>query len=97
MDLLKFRKSCGDCTDEELVKAVWEIDQTVQLPDQARAWIWMLIKRLLKTDRYALEGVFLWCEAAFKHGQKKVKKHLRCVGNTSRARKDVYPDLFLPS
>ena len=79
MDLLSFRKSCGEGTDEEIVKAVWAIDKSVRSPDQARAWIWALIKRLLDTERYGLAGLVLWGDALFNAGPKAVQQLLRHV------------------
>lgn len=82
MDLLKFRQSCGDCTDEELVKAVAALDPTVEVPDQAKAWIWALIKRLLDTERYALAGALLWGDALFNARPKAVQQLLKFVRGT---------------
>jgi hypothetical protein len=79
MDILEFRRKCGQCTDEELVRAVWEIDKSVQSPDQAKAWLWALTKRLLDTERYSLAGVLLWGEALFNPGPKAVQKLMRAV------------------
>jgi hypothetical protein len=76
MDISKFRQQCGECSDKEIVAAVSEIDKTVQTPDQARAWIWALIKRLLDTERYGLAGVLLWGDALFNPGPKAVKQLL---------------------
>lgn len=82
MDLAKFRESCGECTDEELVRAVWEIDNSVSSPDQAKGWIWALIKRLLDTERYASAGVLLWGSALFNPGPKAVSQLLKFVRST---------------
>lgn len=82
MDLLAFRKACGEGTDEELVRAVAEIDPSVQVPDQAKAWIWALAKRLLDTERYALAGMLLWGPALFNAGPKAVQQLIRFVRST---------------
>jgi hypothetical protein len=82
MDLLAFRKSCGECTDEELVRAVAALDPTVKTPDQAKAWIWFLIKRLLDTERYGAAGVLLWGEALFNAGPRAVQQLLHTVRGT---------------
>lgn len=82
MDLLSFRKSCGDGTDEELVRAVSVYDSSVTHPDQARAWIWFLIKRLLDTERYASAGVLLWGDALFNGSPRAVQQLLRTVRTT---------------
>ncbi len=82
VDLAKFRRSCGECTDEELVRAVAEIDPTVEVPDQAKAWIWALIQRLLNTERYALAGILLWGDALFNPGPRAVQQLLRFVRST---------------
>ena len=79
MDLAKFRRNCGECSDEELVRAVAEIDPSVEVPDQAKAWIWAVLKRLLDTDRYALAGVLLWGDALFNAGPKAVQQLLKFV------------------
>lgn len=62
MDLAKFRESLGEGDDESVLKAVGEIDSTVESPDAARAWIWALVKRLLDTERYGAAGRLLWGE-----------------------------------
>jgi hypothetical protein len=79
VDLAAFRRSLGEGTDEEIVPAVWAIDKTVQSPDQARAWIWALIKRLLDTERYAPAGLVLWGEALFNNGPAVVSQLLKAV------------------
>jgi len=82
VDLAKFRKDCGECTDEELVRAVSACDTTVTHPDQAKAWIWMLIKRLLDTERYASAGLVLWGEALWNPNPKAVQQLLHTVRST---------------
>ena len=82
MDLLKFRRECGEGDDESLVKAVATIDPTVLTPDQAKTWIWMLIRRLLDTERYGLAGLVLWGEALFNSGPRAVRELLRFVRST---------------
>jgi hypothetical protein len=82
MDLAKFRRSCGECSDEELVKAVAAIDPSVEVPDQAKTWIWALVKRLLDTERYALAGMVLWGPALFNAGPKAVQQLLKFVRST---------------
>jgi hypothetical protein len=82
MDLLKFRRNCGECSDEELVRAVWEIDQTVANPDAARAWIWAMVQRLLNTERYNSAGVLLWGEALYNPNPKAVQQLMRFVRST---------------
>jgi hypothetical protein len=82
MDLQSFRKTLGEGTDEEVVRGVWEIDHSVQSPDQARAWIWALVKRLLDTERYALAGLLLWGPALWNPGPKAVQQLLRFVRQT---------------
>jgi hypothetical protein len=79
LDLVEFRKDCGGCSDEELIAAVQKIDPTVQSVDQARSWIWVLIKRLLDTERYGLAGMVLWGEAIFNSGPKAVRQLLTKV------------------
>jgi hypothetical protein len=82
MDLVKFRQSCGEGSDEELIRAVAEIDSSVEVPDQAKAWIWAMIKRLLDTERYALAGVLLWGPALFNPGPRAVQQLLKFVRST---------------
>ena len=82
MDLVAFRKDCGACTDEELVSACAKIDPSIQHPDQAKAWIWALVKRLLDTERYGLAGLVLWGEALFNIGPVAVQKLFRFVRST---------------
>jgi hypothetical protein len=82
MDLFKFRRDCGGGDDESLVKAVWTIDESVRTPDQAKAWIWTLIKRLLDTERYSLAGTILWGEALWNPRPKAVQQLLRFVRMT---------------
>jgi hypothetical protein len=82
MDLLKFRRNCGEGTDEELVRAVWELDQSVKLPDQAKGFIWALIKRLLDTERYNSAGVLLWGEALYNPNPKAVQQLMKFVRST---------------
>ena len=79
MDLVKFRRDCGEGDDESLVKAVWAIDQTVTTPDQAKSWLWILIKRLLDTERYSLAGLLLWGPDLWNPGPKAVRDVLRFV------------------
>lgn len=62
MDLAKFREQLGEGTDEEVLRSVWEIDSSVRDPDQARSWIWALVKALLDTERYGAAGCLLWGE-----------------------------------
>jgi hypothetical protein len=82
MDLLKFRHECGQGDDESLVKAVWAIDSTVQTPDQAKSWIWVLFKKLLDTERYGAAGLLLWGPALFNSGPRAVRELLRFVRST---------------
>lgn len=82
MDLLKFRRDCGEGDDESLVKAVWEIDKSVQSPDQAKTWIWFLIKRLLDTERYALAGLVLWGPALWNPEPRAVRELIRFMRST---------------
>jgi hypothetical protein len=82
VDLVKFRETCGECSDEELIRAVWEYDQTVVNPDQAKGWIWAFAKRLLETERYASAGVLLWGPALFNPGPKAVTQLLRFIRAT---------------
>jgi hypothetical protein len=82
MDLIEFRRKLGEGTDEEIVKAVWEIDQTVQTPDQAKSWIWFFFKKLLDTERYSLAGLLLWGEMLWNPGPKAVQQLLRFVRQT---------------
>jgi hypothetical protein len=82
MDLATFRASCGEGTGEELLKAVAAIDPSVLTPDQAKAWIWALLKRLLDTERYAQAGLLLWGEALFNAGPRAVNELLRFVRST---------------
>lgn len=73
MDLVKFRRSCGDGTDEEIVRACWALDNSVTTPDQAKSWIWALVKRLLETERYGAAGTVLWGEDLFNYGPRAVR------------------------
>jgi hypothetical protein len=82
MDLLKFRRSCGECSDEELVRAVWELDPSVRSPDQAKGYIWALVKRLLDTDRYNSAGVLLWGEALYNPNPRAVQQLMKFVRST---------------
>jgi hypothetical protein len=82
MDLLKFRRDCGGCSDEDLVRAVSSLDPSVQHPDQAKAWIWFVIKRLLDTERYGSAGLLIWGEALFNAGPKAVQQLLHTVRTT---------------
>lgn len=79
MDLVELRQKFGQGTDEELVRAIWEIDHSVKEPDQAKAFIWALIKRLLDTERYSLAGLILWGEALWNPGPRAVRDLLRFV------------------
>lgn len=82
MDLAQFRRQCGECTDEELVRAVHQLDETVTGPDQAKTWIWALIKRLLDTERYGAAGMVLWGEAIFNFGPQAVRQLIQKVRTT---------------
>jgi|SRR5215469_1484643 len=82
MDLAAFRRDCGEGTDDELVSACAKIDPSIQHPDQAKAWIWALVKRLLDTERYGLAGLLLWGEALFNIGPTAVQKLFRFVRST---------------
>jgi hypothetical protein len=82
MDLIEFRRKLGQGSDEEIVPAVWELDRTVDTPDQAKAWIWALIQRLLDTERYGLAGMLLWGEKLFNSGPRAVKQLLKYVRQT---------------
>jgi hypothetical protein len=82
MDLAKFRRDCGECSDEELVRAVSAYDPSVQHADQAKAWIWFLIKRLLDTERYTSAGLLIWGEALFNHRPRAVQQLMHTVRNT---------------
>ena len=82
MDLAKFRQECGECTDEELVRAVQLLDTTVQTPDQAKTWIWFLIKRLLDTERYGLAGLVLWGPALWNPQPRAVQQLLHAARST---------------
>jgi hypothetical protein len=82
MDLVQFRRECGEGTDEELVRAVYHIDQTVESPDQAKSWIWALVKRLLETERYGAAGLVLWGEALFNYGPQAVRQVIQKVRTT---------------
>ena len=79
MDLAQFRRACGECSDQELVKACFSLDPSIQHPDQAKTWIWALIKRLLDTERYASAGLLLWGEALFNPGPKAVQQLLKFI------------------
>jgi hypothetical protein len=82
MDLAQFRRACGEGTDEELVKAVAQIDNSVESPDQAKSWIWALVKRLLETERYGAAGMILWGSALFNSGPQAVKQVIQKVRTT---------------
>jgi hypothetical protein len=79
MDLLEFRKSCGGCDDESLIQAVAKIEPSVQNIDQARAWLWFLIKRLLDSERYTSAGLLLWGPALFSSEPKAVRQLFQTV------------------
>jgi hypothetical protein len=79
MDLAELRKECGEGTDEELVKAIGKVDSTVQTPDQARAWIWTVVKGLLDNEKYGAAGVLLWGEALFNPKPKAVRQLIKEV------------------
>ena len=79
MNLVQFRRDCGEGTDAELLQAVQQFLPEVADPTQAKAWIWTLLKRLLDTERYALAGVLLWGEALFNPGPKAVQQLLKFV------------------
>ena len=82
LDLSEFRKECGEGTDEELLKAVWKLDNTVQTPDQSKAFIWALVKCLLDTERYGAAGTLLWGEALFNYGPRAVQTLMNRVRTT---------------
>lgn len=82
MDLVKFRRDCGEGTDEEVVRAVSVYDPSVQHPDQARTWIWFLIKRLLDTERYGLAGLLIWGDKLFNAGPRAVQQLLHTARTT---------------
>jgi hypothetical protein len=79
LDLAQFRRDCGECTDEELVSAVAKVDNSVETPDQAKGWIWALIKRLLDTERYGAAGLILWGDALFNYGPNAVRQVMHKV------------------
>jgi hypothetical protein len=81
MDLAKFRTKLGEGTDEEVLKAVWEIDPLVREPDQARSWVWALVQALLNSERYGAAGSLLWGEL-FNPLPKAVKQLMNKVRNT---------------
>jgi hypothetical protein len=82
LDISEFRRDCGDCSDESLVRAVVKLDKSVQSPEQARTWIWLLLKNLLDTDRYGLAGALLWGDALFNSKPKAVRHLLHKVRTT---------------
>jgi len=79
MNLVEFRRDCGEGTDDELVAAVAKLDKSVVDPTQAKAWVWALLRRLLDTERYALAGVLLWGEALFNPGPRAVQQLLKFI------------------
>lgn len=79
LDLAQFRRSCGEGTDEELLRAVAVIDDSVQSPDHAKSWIWALVHRLLDTERYGAAGLILWGDAIFNYGPEAVRKLIHKV------------------
>ena len=79
MDLLAFRKSCGGCTDEELIRAVATIEPSVETVDQARAWLWFVIKKLLESERYTSAGLLLWGPALFSSEPRAVRQLFQTV------------------
>jgi len=81
MDLIAFRRSLGQGSDEELVAGVAALDPTVLTADQAKAWLWALVKRLLETERYALAGALLWGDL-FNSGPRAVQQLLKFVRST---------------
>jgi hypothetical protein len=82
MDLLAFRKNCGSCSDLELVKAVSELEPSVTSPDQAKSWIWFLLKKLLDSERYLLAGLVLWGPALFNSEPRAVRQLFGAVRST---------------
>jgi hypothetical protein len=82
LDISALRKACGEGSDEEIVRAVWAVDSTVQTPDQAKTWIWILTKQLLDTERYGLAGALLWGEALFNYGPRAVRQLMHSVRTT---------------
>src|SRR5215469_1471944 len=79
MDLVEFRQNCGEGTDEELVQAVAAVEPSLREPNQAKAWIWALLKRLLDTERYALAGMLLWGPALFNGKPRAVQQLLKFI------------------
>ena len=76
MDLIKFRRSLGGGTDDEIVRGCADIDPTIKTPEQGKIFIWSMFKRLLETDRYASAGTLLWGEELFNCGPAMVRKIL---------------------
>lgn len=79
MDLLEFRRSCGECDDESLVKAVAKIEPSVETADQSKVWIWTLVRQLLDSDRYGAAGMLLWGPELFNSKPHAVQKLLQMV------------------
>ena len=79
MDLLQFRRDCGECSDAELIKAVAAIELSVETADQARGWIWALIHKLLNSERYTQAGLVLWGPALFSSEPRAVRQLFQTV------------------
>lgn len=79
MDLLAFRKSCGEGSDEELVRAVYTLDPTVQNPDQARIFLWAMVEKLLSSERYGAAGLLLWGSELFNNEPRAVRQLFQAV------------------
>ena len=82
MDLMEFRKNCGECSDEELVKAVAVIEPSVENSDAAKAWIWIVLKKLLDTERYGAAGTLLWGSALWNPEPLAVQRLLHAIRTT---------------
>lgn len=79
MDLIDFRRQCGNGTDAEILEACQRVNPSISDIDVAKSWIWTLTKRLLDTERYAQAGLLLWGEALFNNGPAAVKQLLKFV------------------
>lgn len=82
LDLVEFRRSCGEGTDEEILAAVAKIDPEVKTPDQAKTWTSALVKALLDTERYGAAGMVLWGGTIFNYGPKAVRQLMHKVRST---------------
>lgn len=76
LDLLAFRQSLGEGSDQEVVAGVAAIDKSVTDADRARGWLWSFVIALLNSERYSAAGTVLWGPKLFNSGPRAVKQLL---------------------